>query len=415
MSKKQKIKKENTSPTYLHKTLKPKETVDNCKELIKQVNKTLEMTEAAKFNTLNPCDSDDKGCGCGNDKENTKGGKTDLIILIDTSGSMGRTSVAVSAAVDKALEKTKKDCEPDLRLIFLGVEGTWSGTKFNQNHRTYITGLHGTGVSLAADTNHVGYSTEQGANAIEDLSKYADWREGACRAIFYISDEQLDGSSPRNDFANETAVTNAAIAEANSNNVTVFAHHLTYQNLAPQIIQNYKDLCQGTGGKVYFSNAPDEKEYVELLAEIICNSCGISSCKDIVLPEIKPCISIKWGDSECDCLESSDFEVMTLTVCNCYSNINFKNFVISSIEILDAAGKPVPVLPNGTPSIKLHPVGVYCFGDIEPCSCVTREFVLLSEGAKEGKYKLSIKGICFDTVISKNIASECFELVICKD
>ena len=35
--------------------------------------------------------------------------------------------------------------------------------------------------------------------------------------FFYISDEELDGASPRRDFANETAETNAAIAEANSN------------------------------------------------------------------------------------------------------------------------------------------------------------------------------------------------------
>ena len=414
MSKNQKIKKENKNSTYVHKELKTEKPID-CNELIDSVNESLENSSKVKFNHLNPCDSDHKPCNCGTDSGNPKGQMTDLIILIDTSGSMRISAKAVSDAVSSAVTQANKSCEPDLRLIFLGVDGTWTTTKFTESHRDYITRLRGTGVSLAADKNKVGLKSEQGANAIEDLSKYADWRKGACRAIFYISDEELDSVSPRNDFANETAVTNAAIAEANSNNVTVFAHHLTYQNLAPQIIQNYKDLCQDTGGKVYFSNAPDKKEYTTLITEIICNSCGISTCKEIKLPEIKPCINIKWGDSKCDCLESSDFEVMTLTVCNCYTNVRFQDFKIACLEVVDAKGKPVPVLPNGTPSIKLHPVGVHCFGDIEPCSCVTREFVILNEGAKEGKYKLNLKGICLDVAIANHIESEGFEFTICKD
>lgn len=387
----------------------------NCNELIAQINETLNTKEKAKFNTLTHLDSEHKGCKCGDESGNEKGKVTDLIVLIDTSTSMGSSAKAVSDAVVKAIEAAKKRCEPDLRLVFLGVDGVWAGTNFYQNHRNYIVSLQGTGVSLAADRNHRGYRPEQGANAIEDISNYADWREGACRAILYISDEELDSIVPRNDFANETAVTNSAITAANANNVSVFAHHLTYQNLAPQIIQNYKDLCDNTGGKAYFSSAPDEEEYVELLTEVICNSCGISTCEEVEFPNIEPCISIKWGDSECDCLESSDYEVMTLTVCNCYSNIQFENFVITSLEVTDISGKPVSVLPNETPSVKLHPLGIYCFGDIAPCSCVSREFVLITEGAKDGKYKINVKGVCFDITRQHHIESTCFEFTVCKD
>jgi len=413
MSKSQKIRKENPTSSFVKDKIRPSK---DCKESITHVNNIMEELRKSKFNTLNHCDSEHKGCNCGEGSSgNSAGQKTDLIVLIDTSGSMRPSSIAIDKAVTKAIDKAKETCKPDLRMIFLGVDGVWTGTAFTQSHRDYLTGIHGTGLVLQADINHVGLKSEQGANAIEDISKYADWREGACRAIFYISDEELDSISPRNDFANETAVTNAAIAEANTNNVTVFAHHLTYQNLDPQIIQNYKDLCYNTGGDVYFSNAPSEKEYINLLTDVICNSCGKSICKEIKLPEIKPCITIKWGDSECDCLESSDYEVMTITVCNCYKNIKFDNFIISMIEVLDSSGKPVALLPNGTPSIKLHPVGVYCFGDIDPCACVTREFVIINEGAKEGKYKLKIKGICFDISLPNKIEEECFELVICKD
>lgn len=392
-----------------------KDAEKGCHALSVKVDEILGKRRESKFNSLESCDSDHAACNCGGPSDgNPKGQMTDLIVLIDTSGSMGSSANAVSDAVANALERAKEQCEPDLRLIFLGVDGVWASTLFTQSHRDYITGLHGPGVVLKGDLNHVGYLKEQGANAIEDLSKYADWRDGACRAIFYISDEELDSYSPIGDYANETTTTTAAITEANANNVTVFAHHLTYQNRGPQIIQNYKDLCYNTGGDVYFSNAPDEKEYEMLITDVICNSCGKSVCKELDL-ELKPCISIKWGDSDCDCLESSDYEVMTITVCNCYSNLTFKNYTISMLEITDADGKPVATLPNGNPSVALHPTGVYCFGDIGPCACVTREFVLITEGAKEGKYKLNVKGICYNVSIQNEDNSECFSLEICKD
>lgn len=387
-----------------------------CDKVMSRTNEVLNDLRATKFNSLTRCDSKRKACTCADKVDRpSKSAKTDLIVLIDTSGSVSRASRSVSDAVSKATALAKKTCNSDLRLIFLGVEGTWAGTVFNQNHRKYITGIHGPGVSLAADQNHVGLKSEQGANAIEDLSKYADWREGACRAIFYISDEELDSIFPRDDFANEDTVTKAAVASANANNVTVFAHHLTYQNRAPQIIQNYKDLCDNTGGEAFFGNTATVKEYTELLSKVICSSCGKSVCKPSKLPNIEPCISVKWGDSKCDHLESSDYEVMTLTVCNCYTNVRLHNYMIGSLEVSDSAGNSVSILPNGTPSVKVHPIGGFCFGDIKPCSCVTREFVIITEGAKEGKYQLKLEGICYEVLIPNPKNRECFEFSICKD
>lgn len=415
MAKKQKISPEPVKNTLETSLDNPRER-ENCTKIASAVNELLDKKGKEKVNVLEKCGTDEKGCSCGGSEGgNPVGTKTDLIVLIDTSGSMGSSAIAVSNAVKKAIETAKSECEPDLKITFLGVDGIWSGTAFTQSHRDYITSLHGAGVLLAADTNHVGLKSEQGANAIEDLSKYADWREDACRAIFYISDEELDSIAPRNDFANETAVTNAAIAEANANNVTVFAHHLTYQHLAPEIIQNYTDLCHNTGGEVYFSSTPNVEEYVKLLTEVICNSCGKSVCKELAFPEIKPCITVKWGDSECDCLESSDWEVMTITVCNCYTNFSIDNFSIAMIQVLDGEGNEVPVLPDGTPSVKVHPVGVHCFGNIAPCECVTREFVVINEGARAGKYRLNMVGICFGVSVPVPSMSECFEFEVCKD
>lgn len=380
--------------------------------LVDDVNKILLERSNSKVNPMKPI-GEEKGCGCKKGGGGA-GSKTDLIVLIDTSGSMGRSAKAVSDAVADAIEIAKRKCSPDLKITFLGVDGVWSGTVFYTSHRDYIYGIKGT-IPLSADKIPVGFKREQGANAIEDLSKYSDWREGACRAIFYISDEELDSISPRNDFANETLATNAAITAANASDVTVFAHHLTYQKLAPQIIQNYKDLCDKTGGEAYFSSTPNKEEYTRLLSDAICNACGKSTCKEVEFPELEPCISVKWGDSECDCIESSDHEVMTLTVCNCYSNVVFRNFNIAMIEVLDAEGNPVPALPNGTPSVKVHPIGTHCFGDIEPCSCVTREFVIILEGAKAGKYQCVVKGIHFEIAKLYGKSSTLFEFEICKD
>lgn len=57
---------------------------------------------------------------------------------------------------------------------------------------------------------------------------------------------------------------------------------------------------------------------------------------------------------------------------------------------------PLPMLPNGDPSIELVPVGPYCFDDIAPCTCVTRELVLRRRGAPGGPCRIRVRGICFD-------------------
>lgn len=137
-------------------------------------------------------------------------------------------------------------------------------------------------------------------------------------------------------------------------------------------------------------------------------------CHDAKIPKFLPEVKVKWGDSDCDCIESNDVETMCLTVCNRYSNITFKGLTIGMLQVCDENGNPVPLLPDGNPSVQLVPVGPYCFGDIPPCSCVSREFVLINKGAKAGKYKIKIQGICYDVCL--NYANEdCFEFEICKD
>ncbi len=152
-----------------------------------------------------------------------------------------------------------------------------------------------------------------------------------------------------------------------------------------------------------------------------CDGSSDTKCVSAAIPQIQPCISIKWGDSKCDCIETNDFEIMCITVCNCYTNITFKNFEIASLEVRDSRGYPVATLPDGTPSVELIPRGPYCFGDIGPCTpggkvsnCVSREFVVYTRGAIEGSYKIVLSGVCFDVYNHYN-SSDCFSFNLCKD
>jgi len=76
-------------------------------------------------------------------------------------------------------------------------------------------------------------------------------------------------------------------------------------------------------------------------------------CHPLDIPPIAPWTSISWGDSKCDCIEGDDTEVMHLTICNPYKNLTLSNLTVQQLIVVDAAGNPVPNLPDGSPSIQL--------------------------------------------------------------
>ena len=65
----------------------------------------------------------------------------------------------------------------------------------------------------------------------------------------------------------------------------------------------------------------------------------------------------------------------------------------------------------------IRPDYLICFGDIDPCdeekqdspSCVSREVVLMSRGAKEGPYEVHL-AYCFDAVFTKAVTGQKFRL-----
>ena len=387
----------------------------DCEALIARINALLARRCAAKVNTL-PHAGEEIHAGC-----NCTGGTArfaaDLIVLIDTSGSMGGAAGQVSAAAAAAVKAASSHCDVDLSIAYMGVEGTWSGTLFTTNYLTYLKTILNPDPLFATDNPPGGFGSEEGANAIEDLSKYYNWRPDACRAIFYISDEILDGNTS-NQAASAAAVAQA-IAAANANDVTVFAHYLTHLNRPAWVQQQYQDLCTKTGGTLYASKTASKTEYETILAEAICGSCGKPRCRTVKVPKLEPCVSVSWGDSKCDCFETDDTEIVCITVCNCYSNISFDNFRIAGLVVTMPDGSAVPLLPDGTPSVQIVPMGPICFGDIPPCrddraGCVSREFVIRTRGARGGKYQLRLTGICYDVRFHYN-KQDSFVLTLCSD
>lgn len=384
-----------------------------CEAYVNRVNQHLGRIHDEKHNELLNCDGT-QACKCGGTDDPTEVKKVDLIVLIDATRSNYLNPPLYADFVKKALDQVKDHCHTDLHALFLGVDGNWPGTPFDTSHRDYLTQLlNPVVIPFAGDRPYVGQMRSQGANAIEDLSLYNKWRNGACRIIYYISDKELDGDTPVADFANETQETQLAIQAANANQVIVYTNLIHAYDRPLEIRQNYTDLSQQTGGEAYLADKPSQEAYTDLILKMLCEACRKRPCREAKIPDFKPCISIRWGDSKCDCLETSDYEVMTIEVCNCYTDISFTNFNIGWIQVLDEDGGPVPMLPDETPSVKVTPIGPYCFGTIAPCSCVAREFVLFTEGARPGKYRLHIAGICFD-VTQAQLVEDCFEFSLCK-
>ena len=181
--------------------------------------------------------------------------------------------------------------------------------------------------------HRVAYGPEQGADAIADIAQFYNWREGACRSILYISDTVLEGDG--SDAASNDAAVNQAITVANANNVTVFAHRcdpytgVIYGGIPASVCDpDYTHLCTSTGGTATIGGNPSEDLYEELISQAICN-CK-KKCETAEQPELKPCISVSWGDSDCDGMETDDLEILI------YHRLQLlRKYCLYTISVLD--------------------------------------------------------------------------------
>ncbi|MFE0755240.1 LecA/PA-IL family lectin [Inquilinus sp. NPDC058860] len=204
--------------------------------------------------------------------------KVDLVVLIDTSASMKDEAEALSKGMVTAIEDAKKACPSDLRVQFLGIEGTFASTEFTKTARQYLTGLGVDAGQLAARA-HGGAkdssAQEQIAQTVVDVSRHFDWRAGAERALFVLGDESLDGGGLTIG-AKAVKLTDRAIAAAVDNEVKVHAYQTTLPaqptpEQAAALTAEYKRLALRTGGE-YYINTQGLADFGKVLQDAICAS-----------------------------------------------------------------------------------------------------------------------------------------------
>ncbi len=213
----------------------------------------------------------------------------DIVIIIDTSGSMSDESTDLSQQIDIAIEKASASCPSQLRATFLGIQGTWDNTKFDQTVSNYLTGLGISQSSLQArlpfkeidGIDHAG-NKEDLCRAVIDVSHYFDWRDGARRAIFVLGDEGMEGGGG---ILTNAAVlkNNEAIFAAQNAHVKVYTYQGTpnddpsnidrFPTLAERdkITKEYERLALETGGRSYIYTT-GIANFALVLQEILCDS-----------------------------------------------------------------------------------------------------------------------------------------------
>lgn len=213
----------------------------------------------------------------------------DLVVVIDTSGSMSDESSDLSKDIDIAIQKALENCPSKLRVTFLGIEGTWDGTKFDQSASDYLKALGVPESRLQArkpfkeadGRDHAG-NKEDLCRAVIDLSKYFDWRDGARRAVFVLGDEGMEGGGGV--LTNAAKIKNdEAIAVAQQEKVKVYTYQGTpddsvtnldrFPSVADRdrVTKEYVRLAEQTGGRSYIYTT-GIANFSLVLQEILCDS-----------------------------------------------------------------------------------------------------------------------------------------------
>ncbi|QKJ48110.1 VWA domain-containing protein [Proteus vulgaris] len=213
----------------------------------------------------------------------------DLVVVIDTSGSMSDESSDLSKDIDIAIQKALESCPSKLRVTFLGIEGTWDDTKFDQSASDYLKALGVPESRLQArkpfkeadGRDHAG-NKEDLCRAVIDLSKHFDWRDGARRAVFVLGDEGMEGGGGI--LTNAAKIKNdEAIAVAQREKVKVYTYQGTPDDSATnldrfpsvadrdRVTKEYIRLAEQTGGRSYIYTT-GIANFSLVLQEILCDS-----------------------------------------------------------------------------------------------------------------------------------------------
>lgn len=108
------------------------------------------------------------------------------------------------------------------------------------------------------------------------------------------------------------------------------------------------------------------------------------------------CFYLHWGDSASDVFETHDNEVIYITVCNRYSDVEMRGLRITKITI-------VPSRPLS--EIQLVPDCFIHFDCLSPCSCKSREFALTTRNPlPAGPYTIRVEYCVDEIVVTKKLS-----------
>lgn len=109
--------------------------------------------------------------------------------------------------------------------------------------------------------------------------------------------------------------------------------------------------------------------------------------------DLRPLFYWHWGDSSSDEIEEHDTEIFYLTVCNNFQDIQYNGLKITKIHL-------IPNLP--IVDAQIIPDRFVYIDCLEPCSCQSREFALITRGRGiDGNYTLELE-YCIESISLKN-------------
>lgn len=202
--------------------------------------------------------------------------KVDLVIGIDTSASMADEARDLSEAVSAAVDAAGKHCPSDLRVVYLGLEGTFKGTKFDKTARDYL--VKTVGVDAATLRQRVrgkvaeGGAQEDGARLIEDIATHFDWRPEARRAMLYLSDEGLEGGGRVDEEDIAAAIRAITVAQRSNMRVHTYLGNVAYKKAeVDKLTTEFARVSKETGGQA-FTNETALSGLKDVLEKVICGS-----------------------------------------------------------------------------------------------------------------------------------------------
>jgi len=152
--------------------------------------------------------------------------------------------------------------------------------------------------------------------------------------------------------------------------------------------QQNKELLNRAGSKFFTVPSTNNNSSCSINPLPINGNCTNLAIQNST--KLKPCFYFHWGDGNNDQIEEHDTEVFYLTVCNNYNDITFKGLRITKITLI-----PTVILDK----IHIVPDRFVSLDCLEPCSCQTREFAMITRANDTaGNYTLEVE-YCYEEIV----------------